>query len=158
MAEFPIPVKAELPDTTIYPSRSLQFGDGYEQLGSSGLDRAIDTWDITVAFDDAATATILDDFLIEHGQHKLFQWRSPRDLCSQNYQILGRVSSTKRNGGGSKPVFFTRQMRFKRSYVLGIVDCTLYFQSSSTAALSSAVDEYIASVNFANSNAIIIIN
>lgn len=116
MALFPLPVKAEMSDRFRMPARVLQFGDGYEQTGLAGLSRQQTTWDIEVIISSAAQDALFNSFLLEHGQHKSFTWQSPRDTSPQLYRITGDVSSTRRNGGGSKPVFFSRRMQFKKSW------------------------------------------
>lgn len=113
MALFPLPVKADMSDRLKMPARVLQFGDGYEQTGLAGLNRQQTTWDIEVIISSAAQDALFNSFLLEHGQHKSFTWQSPRDTSPQLYRITGDVSSIKRNGGGSKPVFFSRRMQFK---------------------------------------------
>lgn len=115
MALFPLSqlVKAELADTLNLPSKILQLGDGYEQLRSDGLNGSTEIWDVTVILPDSARSDILQAFLIDHGQYKIFQWQSPRDKKPQDYRILGKASGTKRNGGGAEPIFFTRTMQFK---------------------------------------------
>lgn len=113
MALFPLPVKAELADSLILPSKILQFGDGYEQLMSDGFNSPIEVWDVITVLPNSTASDLLQTFLIDHGQDKIFTWRSPRDKTPQKYRIKGKVSGTRRNGGGSKPVFFTRSMQFE---------------------------------------------
>jgi phage-related protein len=121
MALFPLPVKAEMSDRLRMPARVLQFGDGYEQPGLDGLNRQQATWDIEVIIASAAQDALFDSFLQLHGQHKSFTWQSPRDTSPQLYRIAGDVSSNRRNGGGSKPVFFSRRMQFKSTSSQSIV-------------------------------------
>lgn len=116
MALFPLPVKAEISDTFAMPSRVLQFSSGASQADKDGLARPIEIWDIEVVFTSDSDNLLLETFLDTVRQHVVFQWQSPRDAAEQNYRIFGPVSSTKRNGGGSKPLFFSRYMRFKRVY------------------------------------------
>lgn len=116
MAFFPLPVKAEMSDTFTLPTQKVQFGSGVPQLAKSGLQRPIEVWNVDVAYPNLATGLVLDEFLGLVKQSKIFQWQSPRDLIPQNYRIMGDVSGTVRNGGGSLPIFFTRSMRFKRYY------------------------------------------
>jgi phage-related protein len=116
MTNFPLPVKAEIADSVQLPSNILQFGDGYEQLSANGLNRINQVWDVEVAFPDVVTANILQAFLMEHGQHKTFEWQSPRDAYPRSYRILGAIGGTVRNSGGkTSRIFFTRRMRFERA-------------------------------------------
>lgn len=130
MAIFPLPVKAEMADSYLVPSVILQLGDGYEQVRCHGLSRTQEFWDVTVVFDSPIAGNALQSFLIEHGQHEKFQWQSPLDEEVRDYQIVGAVSGTKRNGGGDKPVFFTRSMKFRGipiPLVLPVLGSTTYF-------------------------------
>lgn len=97
------------------PARILQFGDGCEQTGLAGLSSQQTTWDVEVIIASAADDALFNAFLLEHGQHRSFEWQSPRDTALQLYRITGDISSTRRNGGGSKPVFFSRRMQFKNT-------------------------------------------
>jgi phage-related protein len=115
MNRFPLPVKAYIPDSMTLPSSILQFGDGYEQLSSNGLNAISERWDVEVAFPDVVAANILQRFLVDHGQHKLFEWQSPRDSSPSSYRILGQVSGTVRNSGGNSKIFFTRRMTFEKA-------------------------------------------
>lgn len=121
MALFPLPVKAEMSDRLRMPARILQFGDGGEQTALDGLNRQHTTWDVEVIIASSIQDALLNTFLQENGQHKSFTWQSPRDTFPQPYRITGDVSSTRRNGGGSKPVFFSRRMQFKSTSVDSIV-------------------------------------
>lgn len=113
---FPLPVKAEIPDSFAMPSRVLRYNLGAKQVAKQGLERPNEVWDISVVFSDTTLGATLQAFLETHMQHVVFQWQSPRDLMPQNYRIFGEVGGTKRNGGGREPVFFMRQMKFKRVY------------------------------------------
>lgn len=117
MALFPLPVKAEISDRLRMPARVLQFGDGYEQAALAGLNRQQTTWDVEVIISNSVDDITLNTFLKSVGQHKSFTWQSPRDTVPQLYRITGDVSSTRRNGGGSKPVFFSRRMQFKSTAI-----------------------------------------
>lgn len=113
MADFPLRTVTDLSQQISIDTKSLQFGDGYEQLSRPGLNLNSETWTVMVVIDRAADSALLDDFLIEHGQFKSFNWKSPCDDELQLYKIDGAIGDTNRNGGGSKPVYFTRQIKFR---------------------------------------------
>jgi phage-related protein len=100
-------------DEMTLPVKSLQFGDGYEQLARHGMNDPEVFWNVTVIINSAADNNTLMAFLLDVGQDKPFQWQSPRNLSKRDYWIVGGISGTKRNGGGSEPIFFTRSMRFR---------------------------------------------
>lgn len=134
MTLFPLPVKAEISDQFRTPARVLQFGDGYEQVAANGLNRSIETWDVDVVIADATVSNQFQAFLIEHGQHKTFEWQSPRDDYPQKYRIVGDVGGFSRNGGGSKPVFFTRKLKFKRiggTVIRPVQNVSIFLESAS---------------------------
>jgi phage-related protein len=114
MTSFPLPVKATINDELSMPVRMVQFGDGYKERAPNGLNRPREIWSVEVAYASDVAGANLQAFLVEHGQHKPFQWQSPRDSSPQNYCILGGVSGSFRRGGGDKPKFFTRSMKFER--------------------------------------------
>jgi phage-related protein len=114
MALFPLPVIAEIPSTKLFPGTNFQLGDGYEQNRLNTLSTPETIWDVKVVFTTSTELQTLQAFLLSVGQHKPFQWKSPIDTVPQDYQIVGKVSGTKRNGGGAKPLFFTRTMQFKK--------------------------------------------
>lgn len=152
MALFPLPVKAEMPDAMKLPSRVLQFGDGAEQTASDGLNRSIEIWDVTIIISDAPSSVLLQNFLIEYGQHKSFEWKSPRDSSFKNYRITGSVGGTTRNGGGSKPVFFTRTMQFKQLKNTAIIQpITISISSPTTDEDTVTLQPLIITLNNYNS-------
>ncbi len=139
MALFPLPVKAEITDNFVMSVRRLQFGDGYEQTAKSGLNnRPIERFEVEVVIADSIENQIFQNWLIEYGQDKPFEWQSPRDAIPRLYRIDGSVSGFKRNGGGRLPVFFTRKLTFKRYY--NPVDLPIFLiPSSVTYSLQSFV-------------------
>lgn len=112
MADFPLRVVDIMQDSLTLPTKALQFGDGYEQLMTSGFDRGDTVWSVSVVINNAIEARLLQDFLIEHGQYKPFDWKSPRDFIASSYTIEGAISGTRRNGGGFQAVF----LKFKKYY------------------------------------------
>lgn len=116
MALFPFKVTAETSDTFVMPTRALQFKSGAREVVKSGLDRPMEVWDIKIVYTDPQTAYDLHEFLGSGDRVVIFQWQSPRDSSPQDYRLMGGISGTKRNGGGSLPLFFTRSMKFKRTY------------------------------------------
>lgn len=117
MQTFPLPVKHNPTDEFSSPTRIIQFGDGYSERSANGLNRPIEVWSVECAFASPIAGASLQDFLEEHGGWKAFLWQSPRDSTPGTYIIVQPVSGTTRRGGGSKPYFFTRSMKFKRVYL-----------------------------------------
>lgn len=116
MALFPLPVKAEMTDRFRMPTRKLQYSSGVALLAPFGLRRPIEEWDVQVIINSTVDDNILQSFIETVKQSTFFQWQSPRDTLPTDYRIVGNVSGTRRNGGGGEPVFFTRQLKFKRYY------------------------------------------
>jgi phage-related protein len=116
MAIFPLPVKAEMSHQLAIPVKQVQFRTGSRQSDSVGVGRPIETWSVEIAFSQQADRNILSTFLLDYRQDKVFQWQSPTDTVPQDYRLDGSASFQKRNGGGSKPLFYTAQLTFKRAY------------------------------------------
>lgn len=117
MLVFPLPVKAQMSDTWSSPVRIVQFGDGYSERSANGLNRANEVWDVECAFASEIAGANLQTFLETVGGWQAFLWQSPRDTSSQTYIVVQPVSSNVRRGGGSKPYFYTRSLKFKRVYM-----------------------------------------
>jgi phage-related protein len=103
-------------DTWASPTRIVQFGDGYSERSADGLNRPNEVWDIECAFATQTAGANLQNFLDTVGGWEAFLWQSPRDISPQNYIIVQPVGGTVRRGGGSKPYFYTRSLKFRRVY------------------------------------------
>lgn len=103
-------------DRTALPTRVLQFGDGYRNAAESGLSRPAIEWNVDLVFNNATEDSSFQSWLLDNQQHTVFQWQSPIDTVAVDYRLVGSVSGARRNGGGLKPIFFTRAVTFKRYY------------------------------------------
>lgn len=59
-----------------FNTRKVQFGDGYTQVSSNGLNTRSQSWDLTFTGGEAYISEI-KDFLDKHGGVHAFQWKPP---------------------------------------------------------------------------------
>lgn len=86
------------PNATVSHSTiSAQFGDGYEQAASNGINQKSSKWNLRFAGSKASMAQVIS-FLDAHGEWKRFIWTDP--LGVQNVYRAGPYSPAK--GGGNK--------------------------------------------------------
>jgi phage-related protein len=104
-------------DNWASPTRIVQFGDGYSERSADGLNRPNEIWEVECAFASETAGANLQTFLETVGGWQAFLWQSPRDTQLQPYIIVQPVGGAVRRGGGAKPYFYTRSLKFKRSGV-----------------------------------------
>ncbi len=116
MLTFPLPVKAQMSDTWASPTRIVQFGGECSERSADGLNRPSEVWDVECAFSSPTAGANLQTFLNTVGGWQAFRWKSPRDAVAQSYVIIQPVGGSVRRGGGSKPYFYTRSLKFKKIF------------------------------------------
>lgn len=88
---FEFPVEANNSGSKSFLTRTAQYGDGYAQVSSEGINSSKRTWSIT-------TSGMLDvvqevaDFLDERSGYKSFAWKDPTGKLglyrSASYELL----------------------------------------------------------------------
>lgn len=76
METFNYPVETKPTGNVNFRTRSIGFGEGYEQRVGDGLHTKLQIWNITIDSDYATTQQVMD-FLDRHRGYLRFQWTPP---------------------------------------------------------------------------------
>lgn len=76
METFDFPVETKPTGTVNFRTRSIGFGDGYEQRVGDGLHNKVQSWNITIDSSFEETQLVID-FLDRHKGYVKFQWTPP---------------------------------------------------------------------------------
>lgn len=93
-----------------YRTLELQFGDGYKQITTDGINDQFDEWDIQTTWLDTTDYDEYKTFLIDVKRNKKFSWTAFKDTVEKNWKITSQV--TEIYSGNLTRISFTMRQTF----------------------------------------------
>lgn len=77
-----------------YRTKQIQYGDGYEQITTDGINDQADVWSIVTTWLDVTDYNTYKTFLDDVKNHKKIEWTAFRDSVEKNWKIRGDVAES----------------------------------------------------------------
>lgn len=72
-----------------FRTRSVEFGDGYEEVTGDGINNIRHYWQLTFEALTQSEADDIIDFFLDGGGYTVFQYTVPSDSTQRNYRLDG---------------------------------------------------------------------
>lgn len=100
METFNFPIETKPTGTVNFRTRSVGFGEGYEQRVGDGLNTKVQIWNVTIDNSYEVTQQVMD-FLDRHSGYIAFQWvppgrSEPRKYICEGYTEVPHVGEQRR--------------------------------------------------------------